>query len=137
MPLVPPVTRAVCPSKENILAVSRFAIFQIETCVIRSSDGSNNILCGSERPTRRRWGGTATPTPRRSDCGVAVRNRYQHRATKLHDVPSSLLLDLQNIIRTIFAMGETTDQVKTSVLHGVKELKIVSSGNYLYERDIN
>jgi hypothetical protein len=61
MPLVPPVTRAVCPSKENILAVSRFAIFQIETCVIRSSDGSNNILCGSERPTRRRWGAQRLP----------------------------------------------------------------------------
>ena len=32
MPLVPPVTKAVCPSKENIFAVSIFAIFQIVSC---------------------------------------------------------------------------------------------------------
>ena len=32
IPLVAPVTKAVCPSKENILAVSIFAIFETVSC---------------------------------------------------------------------------------------------------------
>ena len=51
----------------------------------------------------------------------------------LQNFESFLVPDLYSIAEIIFTMGETADGVQASVLHGVKDLKLVSPGHVCFE----